>query len=229
MLKRFKIGSIGGTVAATVMLVAAIAPAASAATPNTSTSSTRVSGGTVHQVNVSEISDFSGWHVEYWGPGYSSGTLDASVAANRDISHVVPARVRGDLGATADNGRGVAPTPSSATVGFLCTLYVGPTYHSGGNLEASTAQTCTGALLEQWTAAQFDRSSWTGWRTYGPVITSNATYSETWDDTFWVQCPGGGTYDYALSAIPWATSSEDGTTHSGPLERGGSNRYSCGT
>jgi hypothetical protein len=229
VIKRLKFSALLGAIGAVFMVFAAVVPAASAATPNAADSSTGISGARVNHVDVSQIKDFSGWHVEYWGPGYSSGTLDASIAANRNISHVVPARVREAAGIAGSSGSEATAKPSTAAVGFVCSLYVGGTYHSGTHLTASTAQTCTGAFRDQWTAAQFDRSSWTGWRTYGPVITSASTTSVTLDDTFWVQCTGGGTYDYALSAIPWAQSSEDGTTHNGPLERGSSSRYPCGT
>jgi hypothetical protein len=222
------IGLGAGAGAVALAVLASAAPAASAAsTTSSDTGSPRITKAELVPVDVSKIKDFSGWHVEYWGPGYSSGTLDASIPADRDEDRAVPAKVREAVQGRAASARPDAVRP--AATGFLCTLWVGKTVRSGGELKAGTEQTCTGAFLDQWTAGQFDRSSWTGWRTYSSVSTSPSSYNEVNDITFTTGCGSGGTYDYSLTAIPWATSSETGATVNGPLERGASGRHTCGT
>ncbi|WP_180290323.1 hypothetical protein [Streptomyces sp. TLI_171] len=42
-------------------------------------------------------------------------------------------------------------------------------------------------------------------------------------------CGSGGSYAYFLTAIRWAQSSQDYTNHAGPLLRGASGHYTCGT
>lgn len=154
------------------------------------------------------------WGYDGEGHEWQSKALDASIKRNNNPSDFIPSKIA---------------EQDSAARGFVCSLYVGTTILRGGELEAGTSQTCTGAFLEQWTASQFERSSWTGYRDYSGVSVSDTTYNEVNDLTWTVGCGNGGTYDYRLVGIPWATSSEDGNDVAGPRVYGNSGRHSCGT
>lgn len=171
------------------------------------------------------ISDFKGFTVVHWAPGYASEPLDASVAKYRDPKNVVPE--------TVIKAAKQSKASPSAAAGFVCSLYVGTTTRpSSTQLKAVTGQTCTGSFSEQFTTVGFQRKTWLQyWTTYGLTKESRHTSSQTLDVTWYIGCSNSGlNYNYRLQARAWARSSGDGNLVYGPLTNGAqSNPYPCGT
>lgn len=162
--------------------------------------------------------DYNGWVVEHWGPGWSSGPLDASIASNRDPQNFVTEKE--------------SESPSqAASVGFSCSLYVGSVVVSGSSKVAGTGQTCTGAFSEKFVVIQFQRKNLVGiWVNYSLSAESAHTTDATDDLTWTMPCTSGSNWYYRLIGRAYARSSEDGTLHNGGIIDGNqSGKFACGT
>jgi hypothetical protein len=140
-----------------------------------------------------------------WGPG-------ATAAVKRKIADGVP----------------LSSIPLASAADWVCTVTVGgtfPTNGVNGDLDGDATQFCSGSFGQQWLSGQFQRSSWSGWRTYSSWTDSQPTTASWIDVTFSVPCggPGQGTYDYRLVA------QGHGGGLTGPETYGTSLRIACGT
>jgi hypothetical protein len=138
-----------------------------------------------------------------WGPG-ATASVKQKLAAGARLSSI----------------------PTSQ--GWTCDFQVYQTRLSGGvngDLEATADQSCTGDYGSQRIFGRFQRSSWSGWRTYSNFVPGSLTTGSYISTTFSVSCGGSGqgTYDYRLDAYPYA-----GGTY-GPDGYGAKGRFACGT
>ena len=198
--------TMGGIALATALTLVTAPPAQANPGANTAVGPKAVETG-------QRITDYRGWTVVHWGPGWSSGPLDASVSRNR----------------VAANFDHAASTEKAS--GWTCSLFVGVVIINSHHQEqAGTEQTCEGSFTEKFVTAQFNRKNLIGaWVNFGSSGESAHT-SDQIDDVTWTKsCPGGSSWYYRLEAVGWARST-DGTLTSGPYTDGKqSGKFACGT